>query len=119
VNPVAMEGEEEELLELDLDEEEAELASKFLAIAVFYSQKSYSLQYLFSDMQNAWGITKLKAIEKLGEYSFKVEFEVEEEKRRVLEGGPWCHKGDALIVVHCNGLYRPSEVRITTIQVLV
>jgi hypothetical protein len=97
-------GEEEGILELDLDEKEAELASRFIAIVVFYSQKSYSLQYLFSDMQNAWGIAKLKSAEKLGEYSFKVEFMEEEEKRRVLDGAPWHHKGDALILVHYDGL---------------
>jgi hypothetical protein len=39
VNTDAKDGEEEDLLELDLGEEEAELASRFLAIAVFYSQK--------------------------------------------------------------------------------
>lgn len=39
--------EDEGILELDLDEDEVELASRFLAIAVFYYQKSYSPQYLF------------------------------------------------------------------------
>jgi hypothetical protein len=33
----------------------------------------------------------------------------------VLEGGPWRHKGDALIVVHYYGLTRLSEVRIDSI----
>jgi hypothetical protein len=46
-NTDAKAGEEEDLLEYDLDEEETELASMFSAIAVFYSQKSYSPQYLF------------------------------------------------------------------------
>jgi hypothetical protein len=42
-----------------------------------------------------------------------------EEKIRVLEGGPLRHKGDALIVVHYDGLIRPSEVKINTIQMWV
>jgi hypothetical protein len=70
-------------------------------------------------MQNAWGTSKLKAVEKLGEYSFKVEFVTENEKKRVLDGGPWRHKGDALILVHYDGLCRSSEVRINTFQVWV
>jgi hypothetical protein len=58
-------------------------------------------------------------VEKLGEYSFKVEFMEDEEKRRVMDGCPWHHKGDALIIVHYDGLSRPSEVRIETIQLWV
>jgi hypothetical protein len=46
---------EAEMLELNLDEEEAEIQSKVLAIAVFYSRKSYSPHVLFVDMLVAWG----------------------------------------------------------------
>jgi hypothetical protein len=46
---------------------------------------------------------------------FKLEFEKSEEKIRVIEGGPWRHKGDALIVAHYDGCTRPSEVRISNI----
>jgi hypothetical protein len=90
-----------------------------MAIAVFYSQKSYNPQFLFSDMVKAWGIPKLASMEKLGDYCFKLEFMQEEEKARVIEGGPWRHKGDALIVVHYDGSIRPSEVKIDTIQLWV
>jgi hypothetical protein len=66
-------------------------------------------------MLHAWGIAKLPQIEKLEDYSFKLEFNNNEEKQRVIEGVPWRHKGDALIVVHYDGLIRPSEVRIEAI----
>jgi hypothetical protein len=46
---------------------------------------------------------------------FKLEFAKEEEKRRVLDGGPWHHKGDALLVVHYDGMVRPSEIKIDVI----
>jgi hypothetical protein len=49
----------EELLEFDLEEEEAEIAHKSLAIAVYYSRKNFNAQYLFSEMLHAWGIAKL------------------------------------------------------------
>jgi hypothetical protein len=79
------------VLEFDLDEEEVEQASKYLAIAVFYSRKSYNPQY-----------------------SFKLEFG-KEEKTQVIDGGLWRHKGDALIVVHYNGLSMASEVHMESI----
>jgi hypothetical protein len=43
---------------------------------------------------------------------YKIEFNHEEEKVRVIEGVPWRHKGDALLVAHCDGLLRASEIRI-------
>jgi hypothetical protein len=66
-------------------------------------------------MLNAWGIPNLVVVEKLGDYCFKLEFIKGEEKRRVVEGGPWRHKGDALIVMHYDRLAHPSEVCIDSI----
>jgi hypothetical protein len=109
------EEEEEDILEFDLDEEEARTTAKVMAIVVFYSQKSYNAKCLFTDMLHAWGIPKLALVEKLGDYIFKLEFHKEEEKEKVMQGGPWRHKGDALIIVHYDGLTRPSEVRIESI----
>jgi hypothetical protein len=39
-----------------------------------------------------------------------MEFVKEEDKIRVLEGGPWRHKGNALIVMHYDSLVRPSKI---------
>jgi hypothetical protein len=63
-------------------------------------------------MIGAWGIHKLVSMDKIGDYIFKLEFVNGEEKTRVLEGGPWRHKEDALIVAHYDGLIQPSEIRI-------
>jgi hypothetical protein len=66
-------------------------------------------------MSATWGIPRLLAVQKLGGYTFKLELAKEEEKMHVLEGGPWRHKGDALLVVHYDGMVRPSEIRIEDI----
>jgi hypothetical protein len=55
------------------------------------------------------------SVDKIRDYIFKVKFATEEEKRRVVEGGPLRHKGDTLIVVHHDGLCRPSEIKIQTV----
>jgi hypothetical protein len=81
-------GEYDDILEFYLEEEEVEMSQKFLAIAIYYSRKSFNVQFLFFDMLHAWGIASLPQIEKLEDYSFKLEFNNEDEKRRVLEGGP-------------------------------
>jgi hypothetical protein len=84
-------------------------------MAVYYSRKSYNPKVLIADMLNAWGIQKLVLAEKVGDYLFKLEFGKEEEKRRVLEGGPWRHKGDAFILTHCDGFSLPFEIWITSV----
>jgi hypothetical protein len=100
----------EDALEIDLEVEEEEISRKFLAIAVYYSRKSFGAKYLFAEMVNAWGIANMGQIEKL-------QFHKEEDKMKVMEGGggAWRHKGDALIVVHYDGMTRPSEVCIDSI----
>jgi hypothetical protein len=46
-------GNDDEVLELDLDEEEDETSLKFMAVAMFYSWKGYNPKFLFSNMLNA------------------------------------------------------------------
>jgi hypothetical protein len=82
------------------------ISKKFLAIAVFYSRNIFSPQYLFLDMLSAQGISSLMLVEKLGDYSFKLEFNNEEEKKKVLGGRPWRHEGNALIVAHYNRFFK-------------
>jgi hypothetical protein len=110
---------EDGILELDLGEDEAELSQKHLAMAIYYSCKSYNPKVLIAEMLNAWGIQKLVLAEKVGDYLFKLEFSREEEKMKVLDGGPWRHKGDVVILTNYDGFSRPSEIRITSIALWV
>jgi hypothetical protein len=57
---------EEDILELDLDDEEEEMARKHLAMVVYYSQKSFNPKFLMADMLNAWGIQSMALVEKVG-----------------------------------------------------
>jgi hypothetical protein len=77
---------EDGILELDLGEDEAELSQKHLAMAIYYSCKSYNPKVLIAEMLNAWGIQKLVLSEKVGDYLFKLEFSREEEKMKALDG---------------------------------
>jgi hypothetical protein len=73
----------------------------------------------FADMLNAWCVGKLASVENLGDYIFKIEFMKEVEKAQAIEGWPWWHKGDTLIIVHYDGLVRPSEIWIESISLWV
>jgi hypothetical protein len=63
-------------------------------------------------MMATWDVKKLAKVEKIGDYIFTIEFMSPEEKAKVLDGGPWKHKGDTLIIIHYYGLVSPSEIHI-------
>ncbi|KAK3141904.1 hypothetical protein QOZ80_4BG0339680 [Eleusine coracana subsp. coracana] len=88
-------------------------------MACIYSKKSFHPRTMFEDMKLAWGIPDLAPVEKLADKVFLVSFASDEEKKRVVEGGPWRHKGDTLIVVAHDRLVRPSEVKIHSIALWV
>jgi hypothetical protein len=52
-NETHREEDQEDVLEIDPEEEEEEIAQKFLAIAVYYSRKRFDAKVLFAEMLNA------------------------------------------------------------------
>ncbi|CAN6180536.1 unnamed protein product [Urochloa humidicola] len=70
-------------------------------------------------MEKAWQATRTLPVQRLENNRYIIEFESEHMSNFVLNGGPWRHKGDALIVVPYDGLQRPSEVVIDAVNVWV
>ncbi|CAN6299744.1 unnamed protein product [Urochloa humidicola] len=68
-------------------------------------------------MEKAWHATHTLPVQRLENNRFIIEFESEHMYNFVLNGGPWRHKGDELIVVPYDGLQRPSEVVIDAVNV--
>jgi hypothetical protein len=86
-------------------------------MARFYS--SQSTRGLFDEMGTAWRLANPIPVRPLDDNRFILEFDVEDEYKLVINGGPWRHKGHALIVVAYDGYSRPSEVRIDSINLWV
>ncbi|CAO2144406.1 unnamed protein product [Urochloa humidicola] len=70
-------------------------------------------------MEKAWNAKRKLSVQNLENNRYIIEFESEQMYNFVLDGGPWGHKGDALIVVSYDGLQRPSEVVIDAVNVWV
>ncbi|TVU28632.1 hypothetical protein EJB05_20156, partial [Eragrostis curvula] len=109
------EGEDDDDFEIDLEDLEAQVGKKFLAIARYFSGKSYFARGLFEEMQGYWGVNLKAPAKVLDANKFLLEFHSEYDRNKVVLGGPWRHKGDAVIVVNYDGLTRPSEVVIESI----
>jgi hypothetical protein len=91
----------------------------WLAIARFYSGQNFSVNALFSEMSRAWGLKEALHARNLGQNIFVLEFDLQQTFNFVLNGGPWRHKGAALIVVPYDGLTRPSDLKIEKINLWV
>jgi hypothetical protein len=90
---------EEYVVEFNLEDDEEHRQVKSLAMARFYSGKKFNARGLFEEMKVAWGLHSMKSVQVQDDNKFLLEFHSEEVKQRVVDGGPWRHKGDALIVV--------------------
>ncbi|TVU00690.1 hypothetical protein EJB05_53872, partial [Eragrostis curvula] len=113
------EEEEEEMLDFNLDELEEQAPKRWLALARFYSVQRYNINGLFEEMRKAW-LPRHKVLRKvLHENLFLLEFLGEGDYKFVTSGGPWIHKGDALLVVPYDGRSRPSEVKLDSIPLWV
>jgi hypothetical protein len=97
------------VLEFDLDEEELHDEVKFLAMAQNHSGKKYNARGLFEEMRVAWGLHDMKPARVLGDNKFMLEFTFEEIRRRIVDGGPWRHMGDTMLVVPYDGLSPPHQ----------
>jgi hypothetical protein len=98
----------EDVVEFDPEEEVEQGQSKALAMARFFSWKKFNTRGMFEEMRVAWGVHNLKPVQVLGDNRFLIEFESNEVRRRVVDGGQWWHKGDALIVVPYDRFAPPS-----------
>ncbi|CAO2147241.1 unnamed protein product [Urochloa humidicola] len=70
-------------------------------------------------MEKAWGAQRSLPVQKLENNRYIIEFESEQMYNFMVNGGPWRHKRDALIVVPYDGFCRPSEVIIDAVNVWV
>jgi hypothetical protein len=88
-------------------------------MARFFSGKKSNACGLFEEMKVAWGLHNIKPMQILGDNRFLIEFDTEEAKQRVVEGGPWRHERDTLIVVSYDGLAPPLSIVINSITMWV
>jgi hypothetical protein len=70
-------------------------------------------------MRIAWGLHTMKPAIILGGNRFMLEFDSYETRRRIIDGGPWRHRGDALLAVEYDGFSPPSAITISSIGIWV
>lgn len=114
-----VDNEEEEAIEVRLEEEEVLNAGKWTVLASFYSMRIPSLPTLFDDMRRAWRLKEEMSYKSLRENLFIITFKAEGDHKFVLQGGPWIHRGDALLVADFDGITCPSKVPLESVPIWV
>lgn len=95
------------------------MCRKWTILARFYSLKFPNQVALFEDMGRAWRLRAEMSYKSLKDNLFIVTFNAEGDHKFVLQGGPWIHRGDALIVADFNGLLSPSMVPLESVPIWV
>ncbi|KAF8711079.1 hypothetical protein HU200_029084 [Digitaria exilis] len=109
-------GEQEEEEEYVIEEEEDAVQGPcWMAVARFYSGQVYKTGVLFNELSKAWVKALPVPVRELRDNRFLVEFDSEWLWKKVIFGGPWTFRGDAVIFVPYDGLQRFSEVVIESI----
>lgn len=111
--------EDEDAIEVVIEEEEVQKAGQWTILARFYSLKSPNLAALFEDMRRAWRLRSDMTYKSLRDNLFIISFGAEGDYRFVIQGGPWIHRGDALLVAEFDGITCPSKVTLDVIPVWV
>ncbi|KAF8751030.1 hypothetical protein HU200_012262 [Digitaria exilis] len=111
--------EEEEEYAFEEDEETVKAPQKWRAFARFYSSQDYKTWVLFSELSKVWGRSVPVPARDLSDNRFLVEFDLEWVCNKVLRGGPWTFRGDAVIFVPYDGLKRFLDVVIDSIALWV
>lgn len=113
------EEEDEEVVEVLLDDGEVQQAGQLTILSRYYSLRVPNQAVLFEDMRRAWRLRADMSIKSLRDNMFIVTFNSEGDYNFVLQGGPWLHRGDALLVAKFDGITSPSQVPLDCVPVWV
>lgn len=113
------EEDEEEAIEVQIDDDEVQLAGQWTVLARYYSLRTPNHTALFEDMSRAWRLRTDMSYKSLRDNMFIVTFGSQGDYNFVLQGGPWLHRGDALLVAKFDGITSPSEVPLEFVPIWV
>lgn len=109
--------EEDDAVEVILEDEEVSLAGQWTILARYYSLRIPIQAALFDDMRRAWRLRADMSYKSLRNNMFIITFSAEGDYNFVLQGGPWIHRGDALLVAQFDGITSPSSVPLEVVPI--
>nr|XP_020190890.1 uncharacterized protein LOC109776643 [Aegilops tauschii subsp. strangulata] len=109
---------EEDLDDVVFDEKDApQAAARWIAVARVNSDKPYSQFWFFRNMRAAWDLAQEAKFKPLEENLYTIQFSCLGDWERVMQEGPWHFRGDAVILKEYDGVTKPSNVKLDTIEI--
>lgn len=110
---------EEDVVAVNIEDDELQTAGLWTILARFYSLRTPNQVALFDDMRRAWRLRADMSYKSLRDNMFIITFSVEGDYDFVIKGGPWIHRGDALLVASFDGITCPSNVPLDVVPIWV
>lgn len=109
---------EKDLDDVIFDEKEAPPAAiRWMAIARVHIDQPYSQFWFFKNMRSAWDLAQDVKFQPLEENLYTLQFFCLGNWERVMQGGPWNFRGDAVIIAPYDGLTKPSTIQLNTLDI--
>lgn len=105
------------MVEVDIADDEMKQVVQWTILARFYSMRVPNHSALFEDISKACRRRSDMSYKSLHDNLFIINFKAEGDYKFVIQGGPWLHKGDALLVAEFDGLTCPSEVSLDVVTI--
>ncbi|XBJ08347.1 hypothetical protein VPH35_013683 [Triticum aestivum] len=109
---------EEDLDDVVFDEKAAppEVA-RWMAVARVHTDKPYNQYWFFKNMRAAWDLARDVKFRPLEDNLYTLQFFCLGDWERVMQEGPWNFRGNAVIITPYDGITKPTEVKLDTLDI--
>ncbi|XBI52765.1 hypothetical protein VPH35_035097 [Triticum aestivum] len=109
---------EEDLDDVVFDEKQAPPdAIRWMAVARVHIDKPYSQYWFFKNMRAAWDLAHDVKSQPLQDNLYTLQFFYLGDWERVMQEGPWNFRGDVVIIAPYDGITKPTEVKLDTLDI--
>jgi len=109
---------EEDLQDVVVEDDELpKEATRWMALARIHTDKPYSQYWFFKNMRAAWDLAYDVKFRPLEDNLYTLQFFCLGDWERVMQEGLWNFRGNAVIITPYDGVTKPTEVKLDTLDI--
>lgn len=91
-------------------------ATRWMAIAIVHTEKTYSQFWFYKNMRSAWYLAKEVKFQPFEDNIYTLQFFCLGDWERVMDFGPWNFCGDVVVIAPYDGIAKPSTINLDTLE---